>query len=108
MCFVCAYVGVCLVKYALLHGLGLLCVLFVCVMVCGWLNAHCCMVWGFLCVLFVRMLVCFFSLMRGVASLFCSVCFVCVYVGVCWVKCALLHGLCFCVFCVCMLVCVFG
>ena len=57
VCFVCVYVGVCLVECALLHGMVLFSVLFVCMLVCVWLNAHCC-------------LVCFFS----------SVCFI----GVCW------------------------
>ena len=74
---------VCLVTCALLHGL-VFCVVFVCMSVCVWLNARCCMVCG-------------------------SVCFVCVYAGLCLVECALLHGLvCQCVLFVCVSRCVFG
>ena len=45
VCFVCVNVGVCLVKCELFHGLCFFfqCVLFVCMLVCVWLNARCCM-----------------------------------------------------------------
>ena len=63
----------------------------------------------FFCELSLRVCWCVFGSMRIAAWSVFFVCFVCVYVGVCLVQCALLHGLfLFAVFCLCVGWCEFG